>query len=468
MLSRPPERSGSESANGQHLVRSLGLTQATALVAGTIIGASIFVQASEVTTLVPRIPVILFAWAVSGVLSLFGALVCAELASAFPRSGGIYVYLREEFGPLPRFLWGWSMFWIMHSGIIAVMAVVFARYVGYFAPLDDRGVRLVAVAAIPVISAINYFGVKLGSTVQTLFTAGKIIAIMLLVSVGFVVGSHLSAHFAYGASGAAVARTPAPITTTGFLLSLIAGLFTFGGWHLVTYTAEETVRPERTIPLALMIGIAIVTVCYVALNTLYFYVLPLDRVAASTRVAADAAVVLVGASAGGVISGLVIFSTFGAMSGSILGAPRVYFAMARDGLLFRWVSEVHPRYRTPHRAIMLQAVWASALVWTGTYRQLFTRVISIQWAFFAVLALGVFVLRRRADYRPAYRTWGYPVVPAIFVAASLAIVFTRFRSEPFDSLLGLALVGLGIPVYYAWCRFARVEARRMIQPSPES
>ena len=468
MLSRPPEQSDSGSANGQHLARSLGLTQATALVAGTIIGASVFVQASEVTTLVPSIPVILLAWVVSGVLSLFGALVCAELASAFPRSGGIYVFLREEFGPLPGFLWGWSMFWIMHSGIIAVMAVVFARYVGYFTPLDDRGVRMVAVAAILVISGINYFGVKLGSTVQTLFTAGKIIAIVLLVSVGFIAGSHLAVHFAYSASGAVVAHNPPPVTATGFLLSLIAGLFTFGGWHLVTYTAEETVRPERTIPLALMIGIAIVTVCYVALNTVYFYVLPLDRVAASTRVAADAAVALVGASAGGVISGLVTFSAFGAMSGSILAAPRVYFAMARDGLLFHWVSEIHPRYRTPHRAIMLQAVWASALVWTGTYRQLFTRVISIQWAFFALLAFGIFLLRRRPDYRPAYRTWGFPLVPSIFIAASLAIVFNRFRAEPLDSLLGLALVGLGIPVYYAWCRFGAAETQRMIQPASES
>jgi basic amino acid/polyamine antiporter, APA family len=443
-----PGRPDADLARRPELARTLRLPHATALVVGTIIGASVFVQASEITALVPRIPVILLAWTVSGILTLFGALVCAELASAFPRAGGVYVFLRESFGPLAGFLWGWSMFWIMHSGIIAVMAVVFARYVAFFTPLDDRGIRAVAVATILTISGINYFGVRLGSTLQTVFTAGKLLAIVLLLAVGFIVGSHLPAHFQYAASGSAF--SPAQVTAPGFLLALIAGLFTFGGWHIVTYIAEETIEPERTIPKALMIGITVVTICYVALNAVYFYVLPLDRVAVSPRVAADAAVLLIGRRGGALISGLVAFSAFGAISGSILAAPRVYFAMARDGLLFRWASEVHPRFRTPHRAILLQAVWASVLVWTGTYHQLFTRVIFTQWAFFALMAFGIFVLRRRPDYRPSYRIWGYPWVPTIFILASLAIVINRLRLEPIDSAFGVALVGLGVPVYYAW------------------
>ncbi len=455
MPSEMKERERPASGTGATaLARSIRLPQATALVAGTIIGASVFVQASEITALVPSIPVILLAWTVSGVLSLFGALVCAELTSAFPRAGGVYVFLRESFGPLTGFLWGWSMFWIMHSGIIAVMAVVFARYAAYFGSFDDRGVRLIAVAAIVVISAINYVGVRWGSAVQTLFTAGKVFAIVLIVAVGFAVGSRLPAHFQYAAGGAAA--PPGHVTLPGFLLALIAGLFTFGGWHIVTYIAEETVEPERTIPRALMIGIAVVTICYVALNLVYFYVLPLDRVAASSRVAADAAVVLIGSRGGAVVAALVTFSAFGAMSGSILAAPRVYFAMARDGLLFQWVNHVHPTFRTPHRAILLQAVWASVLVWTGTYRQLFTRVIFTQWAFFALMAVGIFVLRRRPDYRPVYRIWGYPWVPALFIVASLAIVVNRFRSEPLDSVLGVGVVALGVPVYYLW---SRVRAR---------
>lgn len=438
---------------GGQLARTLRLPHATALVAGTIIGASVFVQASEITALVPRIPVILLAWVVAGVLSLFGALVCAELASAFPRAGGIYVFLRETFGPLAGFLWGWSMFWIMHSGIIAVMAFVFARYAAYFGTFDERGVRTIAVGAIVIISAINYVGVQRGSTVQTLFTVGKILAIVLVVTVGFTVGSHLPLHFQYSADPAAAA--PSPVTAAGFLLALIAGLFTFGGWHIVTYIAEETVEPERTIPLALMIGIAIVTACYVALNLVYFYVLPLDTVAKSTRIAADVAVALIGNRGGAIVAGLVTFSAFGAMTGSILAAPRVYFAMARDGLLFKWINVVHPKYRTPHRAIVLQAVWASALVWTGTYRQLFTRVIFVQWAFFALMAAGLFLLRRRADYRPAYRMLGYPVVPALFIVASLAIVINRLRLEPLDSLVGIGLVAAGVPVYFAMTRRRR-------------
>jgi APA family basic amino acid/polyamine antiporter len=195
----------------------------------------------------------------------------------------------------------------------------------------------------------------------------------------------------------------------------------------------------------------------------YFYVLPMDRILKSTRVAADAATTLLGAPGGAAISGLVMFSVFGAMTGSILAAPRVYFAMARDGLLFRWVSELHPRFHTPHRAIVLQAIWASVLVSTGTYRQLFTRVIFTEWIFFALMAAGLFALRRRPDYRPVYRVWGYPWVPGIFIVASSVIVINRMIAQPIDSLVGLAIVGAGIPAYYGWVRATR---RRSLAPQP--
>jgi len=233
---------------------------------------------------------VLLAWSVSGVLTLFGALACAELASAFPRTGGVYVFLKETYAPVAGFLWGWAMFWVMHSGIIAAMATVFGRYAGFFVPLGDRGIRAVAVSAILGISALNYVGVKRGSAVQTAFTAAKVAGVALIVVVGFAVGSRLPDHFQQDASTAAHAIGP-----HGFLLALIAGLFAFGGWHVVTYTAEETVQPERTIPRALALGIVIVTSCYVALNAVYFYVLPLERVEKSTRVAADVATTLLGA-----------------------------------------------------------------------------------------------------------------------------------------------------------------------------
>jgi basic amino acid/polyamine antiporter, APA family len=425
------------------LTRTLRLPHATALVVGTILGSAVFVQASELTEHVPRIWAVLVAWSVSGLLTLFGALACAELSSAFPRTGGVYVFLNETYAPVAGFLWGWAMFWVMHSGIIAAMATVFGRYAAVFVPLDDRGIRAVAVCAIVAISALNYLGVKRSSTVQTAFTIGKVIAVAAIVIVGFTLGSRLPVHFDERAAG------PAGVHAQPFLLALVAGLFAFGGWHVVTYTAEETVDPERTIPRALALGIAIVTICYVALNAVYFYVLPLDRVLKSTRVAADTATALLGPPGGRAIAALVMFSVFGAMTGSILAAPRVYFAMARDGLLFDWVHHVHPTFRTPGRAIVLQACWASVLAATGTYRQLFTRVIFTEWIFFALMAGGIFLLRRRADYRPAYRVWGYPWVPIVFVVASLTIVVNRLISEPIDSAIGLGLVALGIPVFYA-------------------
>lgn len=431
------------------LQRSLRLPQATALVVGTIIGSSVFVQASEVTHHVPNIPAVLLVWLISGVLTLFGALACAELASAFPRTGGVYVFLERTYSPGVGFLWGWAMFWVMHSGIIAAMAVVFGRYAGTFVSLDDTGIRLVAVGAILVNSAINYVGAKRASALQTAITAVKVLAVVLVVAVGFAVGSGLPAHFQYGADPAIGAS---PVVPQEFLLAIVAGLFAFGGWHVVTYTAEETVAPERTIPRALMIGVIVVTACYIALNTVYFYVLPVDQVMGSSRIAADTATALLGNGAARAVAVLVMFSVFGAMTGSILAAPRVYFAMAKDGLLFQWLSQLHPRYHTPHRAILAQAIWASVLVMTGTYRDLFRRVIFTEWIFFALMAGGIFLLRRRPDYRPAFRVWGYPWVPAIFVVASAAIVLNRTIAQPVDSALGLALVAAGIPVYYRWCR----------------
>jgi APA family basic amino acid/polyamine antiporter len=425
----------------------MGLVHATAMVVGTIIGASIFVQPSEITGRVPSIPGIFLVWALSGGLTLFGALVCAELASAFPESGGVYVFLRRAFSPALGFLWGWAMFWSMHSGIIAAIAVVFARYVAFFVPLDDTGIRIVAMGAVVALSAVNYAGVRHGSRVQALFTIGKVLAIGLLIAAGFVFGASVPVHIASGQG-----REWWAIAPGDYALALIAGLFTFGGWHMVTYSAEETVNPRRTIPAALMIGVLVVTMCYIALNAAYLYVLPLEQVATSNRIAADAASVLVGPSGAAAMSALVVFSTFGALNGIILTGPRVYYAMARDGLLFRWIAGIHPRFETPHRAIVLQAVWSSVLVATGTYRQLFTRVIYTEWIFFGLMAIGVFLLRRRPGYAPDYRTWGYPVAPAVFAASSFVIVANQIVTDPAESAVGLLLVLIGLPIYAVWLR----------------
>lgn len=399
----------------------------------------------------PSISGVLAVWLLSGILTFCGAMVCAELASAFPQTGGVYVFLKESLSPAVGFLWGWGMFWSMHSGIVAAIAVIFARYVGYFVPMEDRGVRAVAVAGILILSAINYIGVRQGSAVQAWLTLAKVLAIVLLLVLLLAIGS--PAHTAPPG-----AKVPiAPLTLHEFILALSAGLFAFGGWHMVTYTAEETRNPERTIPRALVLGILTVTLCYLALNAAYLHVLPFEQVVASTRVAADAANALVGSWGAALISGLVIVSTFGALSGIVLVGPRVYFAMAQDGLMFRWIGAIHPRYRTPHLAILVQAIWSSVLVATDTYRGLFTRVIYTEWLFFALMTVGVFRLRRRAGYAPSCRVWGYPVIPLLFVTSSVVIVCNQVAENPLGSAMGLLLVGAGLPVYYFW---ARASARK--------
>jgi APA family basic amino acid/polyamine antiporter len=429
----------------QGFVHAIGLARATAMVVGTIIGASIFVQPSVVSGAVPSTGGVLLVWGVSGFLTLIGALVCAELASAFPRTGGVYVFLREAYSPAVAYLWGWAMFWVMHSGIIAAIAMVFARYVGQFVVLGDLGTRLTGAGAIIVLSAVNYVGVRHGSALQTIFTAIKLVAIAGIVVLGVV---FVVAH------GSPAPSHQSPVTSHfgPFITATMAGLFAYGGWHMVTYAAEETKDAARTIPRALFIGTAIVTAAYIAVNAAYLAVLPIATVTSSPRVAADFADAVIGSGGGSALSALVICSTLGAMTGIILAGPRVYLAMAQDGLLFTWAGAVHPRFRTPHVAIVMQGVWSAVLVLTGSYRVLFTRVVYTEWIFFALMAAGLFVLRRRPGYAPAYRAWGYPILPAIFVISSAAIVVHQVATEPVESLSGLALVAAGLPVYWLWIR----------------
>jgi APA family basic amino acid/polyamine antiporter len=424
--------------------RAMRLPHAAAMVIGTIIGASIFRQPAEITGHVPTVGGIFLVWGVAGVLTMAGSLVCAELASAYPKSGGVYVFLRESFGAPIGFLWGWAMFWTMHAGIIAAIAVVFANYTAWFVPAIDQ--RLVAVSVILVLSAINYVGVRQGATLQALFTAGKLLAILAIIAVGFTLGPTEPLPPA--------SPVTESVSVGTFALALVAGLFAFGGWHMVTYGAEETHDPERTLPRALIIGVLVVTVCYMALNAVYLYVLPLETVATSERIAADAADAVLGSGGGAMMSALVMFSTFGALAGIVLLGPRVYYAMARDGQVFSWLGAVHPTFRTPHHAIIAQAIWASVLAATGTYRALFTRVIYTEWIFFGLMAVGLMLLRRRPGYAPRYRMPGYPVVPVLFAAAAFGIAINQIVVEPVSSAIGLGLVLIGLPVHRIWTRRA--------------
>jgi len=441
-------------------VRAIGLGRATAMVAGTIIGASIFVQPSLVSAAVPSVGGVLLVWVVAGGLTLIGALITAELSSAFPRTGGVYVFLREAYGAPVAYLWGWAMFWSMHTGIVAAIATVFGRYLGHFVPLDANGVRLAAVGAILVLSAVNYFGVRWGSGLQTLFTAVKLLAIVAIVVLGL---TFLVVHGPVTSDAATLDR---PVTSGGFLVALVAGLFAYGGWHMVTYAAAETRDPARTIPRSLMIGTGIVTAAYILVNAAYLFVLPFDAVVASDRIAATFASAAIGTSAsgGGAIAILVMLSALGGMTGIILAGPRVYFAMAADGLLLRWAAAIHPVHRTPHVAIALQGAWACVLVLTGSYQALFTRVVYTEWIFFALMAASLFVLRRRAGYAPAYRMPWVGALAGTFILSSGAIVVHHMITQPRDSLAGLGLVAAGLPAY--WLLVAR--RRPATRPSSDT
>ena len=423
------------------LKRSLGIVHATALVVGIIVGASIFVQPSAIAASVPDIRAVSLVWIAAGVLTLFGALIAAELSTAFPKAGGVYVFLSEAFSPGVAYLWGWAMFWTMHTGIIAAIATVFARYVGFFFDVGDTGLRVIAIAAVFGLSAINYLGVQQGSVVQTTLTFVKIAAVVGITAIAFLLGPSVPIE------AAAVPPSRPPALPHSYVAAIVAGLFAFGGWHMVTYAAEETVDPERTLPKALIIGVCIVTACYLALNAAYFHVLPLDQVGTSTRVAADAAAAVVGPRGAAVVSIVVALSALGALNGVILAGPRVYLAMARDRVAPSWVGAVHEAYRTPHRAIVIQAVWAAVLLSTGTYRALFTRVVYTEWIFFALMAAGLIVLRRRAGYLPRFRVPLHPVIPVLFILSSLYIVIDQLIATPKESITGLLLVLVGWPVY---------------------
>jgi APA family basic amino acid/polyamine antiporter len=406
----------------------MGLVRTTALVVGIIIGASIFVQPSEVSRHVSTIPAMFAVWSAAGIMSICGALVSASLARLYPKTGGVYVYLRETIAPSAGFLWGWAMFWSAHSGIVAAIGMVFARYTAVLIPLTDLQMKMVAIGVILLISTINYFGVRAGSAVQTTFTIAKLAAILAILAAVITVRSpQIPPH----------ATATLPHGLREFLLAISAGLFTFGGWHMVTYAAGETRNPERTIPRALFIGMIIVTAAYLSLNAAYLHVLPLDTVLNSQHVAADAAAVLAGSNGAKLVAILVLISAFGGLSGTVLAGPRVYYAIANDGFAWKAMAAAHPKFQTPHIAIVAQAAWVCVLVATGTYRVLFTRVVYTEFLFFGLMTIGLLLVQKRLS-----------IAPIIFLLGCALVVGNQLAADWKESAIGLLIVGAGIPVYY--------------------
>jgi APA family basic amino acid/polyamine antiporter len=429
------------------LLRALGLWETTAIVMGIMIGSAIFIVPAEVTREVGSERAALSVWIISGILSLFGALSFAELASMFPQAGGQYVYLREAYGHLVSFLCGWTFFLAVQSGGISTVAVGFAQYLADFFPINPLQQKLAASLSIVVLTAINYRGVREAGWVQSVLTGAKVGAMVALVALGFAL--------VHGAAGG-TAKLPTP-AGWGFLSSfgvaMVAALWAYDGWNNGTFAADEVKNPERNIPLGLILGTGTVVVIYILLNLVYYHVLPLLTVAHSPRVAAEAGTRLFGRSGAHWVSLAILVAMFGCLNGMILAGARVYYAMARDGLFFRWCGSVHPRFHTPHLSLLFQAAWAILLVLLGTYEQLFTFVIFAGWIFYALAALGVIVLRRTRPNLPRpYRVTGYPFVPGIFVLAAVAFILNTILARPFESGIGAGIVALGIPAYLVWKR----------------
>ena len=431
------------------LPRAIGYLDSTAIVVGTIIGSGIFLVPHNVAMHVGT-PGSLFAvWVVGGLLSLAGALSLAELGAALPEAGGVYVYLREAYGKSFAFLYGWGMLVVIHSGSVATLAVAFGIYSGAFLPLGPLERKLLAAAVVAVLTAVNVLGVRPGSAVQTLFTFTKLAGLVIIVA---------SAVFVRGVRPlTASLPLPTPRTTvSSFGVALIGVLWAYEGWHMLSFTAGEVKNPARVLPRSFFLGTVLVVLAYLSANLAYLRVLTLPALAQHQRVAATAMEILAGPRGRLFVSALILCSIFGALNGTILTGPRAYFAMARDGVFFSSVGRVHPRFHTPAVAVLVQGALSILLAVSGTYEQLFTYVIFSAWIFYGAAVMAVLVLRRqRPSLERPYRIWGSPFVPIVFALAALGIVVNTLLTKPRESGVGLGIILLGLPIYFAWRRKER-------------
>ncbi len=454
----PPESQKPAEAGG--LVRALGLVDSASLVVGTLIGTGVFFVAQDMIRAVHSFGWILLAWVVGGFLTLTGAMAYAELGALRPQAGGEYVYLRDGFGRYFGFLFGWGMFWIIRPASIATIAAGFALAAGFLLPslqhpwlLAITGLQAVAALAIALVSFINYFGVRQGGRVQTLFTILKLALLLSMTVAAFALGHgewrHLFQTLAGGASGG-----QGGVSLLGFSAALVAALWAYDGWNNLTLAGSEIREPQRTIPRALLYGIGLVFLFYLAVNLAYFYVLGPAGVAAHRNVAGAMTAVFAGAHAGALVEAAILISAFATLNSSILSGARVPYAMARDGLFFKPLARVHPRYRTPDTALAAQAAISIVLALLGTYHVLYTMTIFGEWLFYTLAVGALFALRRRGERGP-FRAWGFPVLPAIFIALALVMLFYTFSQYFSLSALGLGIILAGTPAYFWWRKRAR-------------
>ncbi len=446
------------------LVHALSARDGVLITVGSVLGTGIFLTTGDVARALPHAGLILLVWLVGGLLTLSGALTYAELGAMFPRAGGQYQFLKEAYGPLPGFLFGWTAFTVIQGGGIATLAVGFGEYLGAFVPFFAtthvllhvplgafdwaiNGGQLGGVLAILLLTLINYYGLREGTGVQNVVTLAKIGSLVGLGVLGLVVTAPVQpALFAAPPPG------PWPIA---FGVGMIAVLWSFDGWYATTNMAGEMQRPERDLPRALIFGTALVTLLYLLVNLVYVRALPVEVMGTTGRIGEAAARVLFGDLGARLLTVAVLVSTFGCISSTILYAARIYLPMAQDGVFFPALARVHPRHRTPSASILAQGAWAATLTFSGTYEQLYTYVMFIVVLFHALTGAALIVLRHTQPATPRpYRVWGYPLLPSVFIVSSLALVANTLAERPVESLFGLLIVALGLPAYAFWRRSA--------------
>jgi APA family basic amino acid/polyamine antiporter len=427
--------------------RRIGLFSGTMMVVGGIIGSGIFLNPAIVAERVRTVELTLAVWVLGGVVALIGALVFAELGARRPVAGGGYVYLRDAYGRLPAFLYAWTLLLVIATGAIAAVAVTFATYTATLLGYGSAARVPLAIGAIVVLSAINYLGVKPGSVTQNVLTLLKLGALAVLIIAGLALG--------HSPNTAPLPPLPGGSMALAVGAALVPVLFAFGGWQQTNFVAEELIDPERNLPRALLAGVIIVVIVYLLANLAYLRTLGIGGLASSSAPAADAMRSLLGPRGAGLIAAGIAISTFGFLNLVILVSPRVYRAMAADGLFFPSLARLHPRYRTPSAAILFQGAWAVILTLTGTYGDLLDYVGCGDWIFFAATAATLFVFRNRersglerADLR--FRMPGFPATPIIFILSALYVVIGSMASNPGNALKGTALIALGVPVFLFW------------------
>jgi APA family basic amino acid/polyamine antiporter len=495
----------------KELVKGLGLTSATMLVMGSMIGSGIFIVSSEISREVNSPALLIAAWVITGFMTIVGALSYGELAAMMPRAGGQYVYLREALGPLWGFLYGWTLFLVIQTGTIAAVGVAFGKFLGIFLPsisssnwilhfwkvppihvgpmvLGNMDVglntqNLVAILVVVALSVINIFGLKTGALIQNVFTFAKVSALLALGFLGLFVGRNaqaLAANFhgnfwsnaGLGVQHAVQVGVGGPWVMVGTLTILAVAqtgsLFSADAWNNVTFTAGEVKNPNRNLPLSLALGTGIVITLYIICNFVYLNVLPLDgmphgttilergiKYATEERVGTAVMTQMFGSVGGLLMAAAIMISSFGCVNGLILAGARVYYAMAKDGLFFRGVARLHPSYKTPAVSLMVQMLWTCVLCVSGSYGQLLDYIIFAALVFYILTIVGLFVLRRsHPNAERPYRAIGYPVLPAVYIVMALFIDVVLLRYKPQFTWPGLIIVLLGIPVYFAWSRRA--------------